>query len=351
MINDLRRRVSLRPSWIQIAGWAVASLVWLVIPSINRADDLPPTYKNPVYPKDFPDPFVLADGGKFYAYGTQTRGTGFQLMVSNDLVHWKTQVLDFPVPWSQAHYWAPEAVHHNGQYYLTYSALDPASKKHHIGIATANQPTGPFQHRAILVRGDDNKVGVIDATHFFEPDGSAFLVYSEETPRRIVMRQAKHDLLSVGSEVTELIHPDLEWEHGVTEAPTVILRDGIYHLFYSAGPYEGTKQSGRYSVGHAQAKSLKGPYLKSPQPILKSVEGDTYGPGHQCLVQTPDGAWWMLYHAWDNVGQPRYGENPSGRTVRLDRVEWKGNEPRVLGPTLTPQPAPITTGKSVISNR
>ena len=329
----------------------VALVGCFVAPSPILGQDSPPSYTNPVYPHDFPDPFVLMDGGKYYAYGTQTRGTGFQLMVSDDLVHWKTRVLDFPVPWSREHYWAPEAVHHNGQYYLTYSALDPASKKHHIGIATAQEPTGPFEHRAILVRGGDNKVGVIDATHFFEPDGSAFLIYSEETPRRIVMRQAKPDLLSVGDQVTELIHPDMEWEHGVTEAPTVILRGGVYHLFYSAGPYEGTKRSGRYSVGHAQAKALKGPYTKSAKPILESVEGATYGPGHQCLVQTPDQSWWMLYHAWDNVGQPRYGENPSGRTVRLDRVEWTGDEPRVVGPTLTPRPAPLATGKPVSSDR
>lgn len=306
----------------------------------TAAQDPPPTYTNPVYPKDFPDPYVLVDGGKYFAYGTQTRGTGFQLMVSSDLVHWVPQILDFPVPWSREHYWAPEAVHRNNQYYLTYSARDPVTRKHHIAIATGDRPTGPFTHRNLLVRGDDNQVGVIDATHFFEPDGSAFLIFSEETPRRVVLRAAAPDLLSVGPEVTELIRPDLDWERGVTEAPTIILRNGIYHLFYSAGPYEGTKNSGRYAVGHAQAKALKGPYTKSPKPILESVEGATYGPGHQCLVQTPEGTWWMLYHAWDNVGQPRYGQNPSGRTVRLDKVEWTGDEPRVLGPTLTPQPAP-----------
>ena len=331
------RRIWRRPRLLAVG---VVLAQGFIACAIALAQDAPPTYTNPVYPKDFPDPFVLVDGGKYYAYGTQTQGTGFQLMESNDLVHWTSRVLEFPIPWAEEHYWAPEVVRRNNQYYLTYSALDPASRKHHVAVATADRPTGPFTHRGLLVRGDSNKVGVIDATHFFEPDGSAFLVYSEETPRRVVMRSAAPDLLSVGPDVTELIRPDLDWERGVTEAPTIVRRNGIYHLFYSAGPYEGTKQSGRYSVGHAQAGALKGPYVKSPRPILESVEGATYGPGHQCLVQTPDGSWWMLYHAWDNVGQPRYGQNPSGRTVRLDRVEWAGDEPRVLGPTLTPQPAP-----------
>ena len=94
-------------------------------------------------------------------------------------------------------------------------------------------------------------------------------------------------------------------------------------------------------MGHALSRSLQGPYTKSSRPILESVEGATYGPGHQCVIPTPDGQWWLMYHAWDNVGQPRYGENPSGRTLRLDRIEWTGDEPKVIGPTLTPQAAPV----------
>ncbi len=327
----------------------VVAASWLSLPWGSTAQDAPPTYQNPVYPRDFPDPFVLLDGGRYYAYATQTRGTGFQLMDSTDLVHWTPRPLDLPIPWARDHYWAPEVVRRGDLYYLTYSALDPQTRKHHIAIATADKPTGPFTHRNLLVRGDDNRVGVIDATHFFEPDGSAFLIYSEETPRRVVLRPAAPDLLSVGDEVTELIRPDLDWERGVTEAPSVVSRDGVYHLFYSAGPYEGTKRSGRYSVGHASSKSLKGPYVKSPGPILESVEGATYGPGHQCLISTPDGTWWMLYHAWDAVGEPRYGQNPSGRTLRLDRLEWVGDEPKVVGPTLTPRAAPATRNVQVPS--
>jgi beta-xylosidase len=311
----------------------------LLFPGSALADD-PPTYTNPVHPKDFPDPFVIAHDGRYYAYGTQTRGTGFQLMESPDLVHWKLRPLDFPVPWAKDHYWAPEVIRHNGEFFLTYSALDPKSKKHHIALATSKAPTGPFRHRAILVQGGDNKVGVIDATIFFEDNGSAFLVYSEETPRRIVMRRMRPDLLSVENEITALLHPDLDWERGVTEAPMVIKRNGVYHLFYSGGPYQGEKRKDSYAVGHASAPALKGPYQKTPKPLLETLEGKVYGPGHQCLVNTPDGRWWCLYHAWDAEGEPRYGKNPSGRTVRLDRLVWQGDVPRIVGPTVTPQPGP-----------
>ena len=104
-----------------------------------RADD-PATYTNPVWDHDFPDPHVIRHGGKYYAYATQTAGTGFQLLVSDDLVHWTRQPLEFFVPWSRDHYWAPEVAERAGTFYFTYSALDPASKKHHIAVATATSP-------------------------------------------------------------------------------------------------------------------------------------------------------------------------------------------------------------------
>jgi beta-xylosidase len=328
------------PTWPRRAAPAVAVLAALLATVAPAAADEPPatTYTNPVYGHDFPDPFVLEEAGRYYAYGTQTQGTGFQLLESPDLIRWTPRPLNFPVPWARQHYWAPEVTRHEGRFYLTYSALDPTTRKHHIAIATASRPTGPFTHRAILVRGDENRVGVIDAVIAFD-DGRPFLIYSEETPRRIVLRELEPDLLAARPEVHELIRPDQTWERGVVEAPTVVKRNGVYHLFYSGGPYQGTRQGGHYAVSHASSRSLLGPYRKSPRPLLESVEGKVYGPGHQCILRKPDGSWWVLYHAWDAEGQPRYGENPHGRTLRIDRLEWDGDTPRILGPTITPQPA------------
>ena len=113
----------------------------------------PGTYTNPVHDRDFPDPHVIRHDGQFYAYATQSGADRFQVMQSPDLVRWTPLVLDFDVPWSKDHLWAPEVHVRDGTFYMTYSALDPESKKHHIGIATASSPTGPFTHRALLVRG------------------------------------------------------------------------------------------------------------------------------------------------------------------------------------------------------
>ena len=58
----------------------------------------------------------------------------------------------------------------------------------------------------------------------------------------------------------------------------MILRDDIYHLIYSAGSYQGTKADCRYVVAHASSRSLRGPYVKTPEPILAGRPGAVYGP-------------------------------------------------------------------------
>jgi beta-xylosidase len=296
------------------------------------------TYTNPVWPKDFPDPQVIAWKGKFFAYATETRGFRFQVLESPDLVNWTHRGTAFTVPWSDAHYWAPEVFIYRGKFYMTYSALHPETKKHDIGIAVADQPVGPFEHKAVLVRGGDNRVGVIDATLFFEGK-SAYIIYSEEDPRRIVLRKMTPDLLATEGDAVELLRPTEAWERGCTEAPTMVKRGRKYHLIYSGGWYQSAKGESSYCVAHAVADSVRGPYTKTGQ-ILKGDGEKVFGPGHQCVIKLKSGEEWMLYHAWDDQNEPRYGSNPLGRTLRLDRLTWEKDTPRVTGPTLTPQPAP-----------
>jgi len=301
----------------------------------------PTTYTNPVWNKDFPDPFVLPYKGKFYAYATETGGhKGFQVMESPDLVNWTHKGVAFKPDWSEIHYWAPEVLERNGTFYMTYSAENPVTKKHDIAVATSDNPLSGFVHRAVLVRGDDNKVGVIDATIFIDSDKTPYLIYSEEEPRRIVLRKMASDMLAVVGERVELMKPDREVEKGVTEAPTLIKRGGKYHLFYSTGWFQSNKPDANYSVWHSVASCLTGQYVKDAAPLVKTVADSTYSPGHQTLITLPSGEWWMIYHGWDAQNEPRYGSNPIGRSMWIDRLKWNGNTPTMQGATTTPQSAP-----------
>lgn len=319
-----------------------AVMIMLLMPTVGASADGPEaTYTNPVWAKNFPDPFVIRHDGLFYAYATQDTPEGFQVMQSPDLVRWTHRGTCFRPPWSDEHYWAPEVVELGGRFYMTYSARNPETGRHDIGVATATDPLGPFEHRAILVRGDDSNGGVIDATVFFDADGTAYTMYSEEDPRCIVLREMSSDLLSVGEERVEVVRPDRVWERGVTEAPTVLLRHGVYHLFFSVGWYQADTVNASYAVCHATAPAIRGPWTKSRGALLETRVERVYAPGHQCVITLPGGETWMAYHGWDDQNEPRYGSNPLGRTLRIDRLRWEGDTPIVDGPTLTPQPAPV----------
>ena len=73
---------------------------------------------------------------------------------------------------------------------------------------------------------------------------------------------------------------------------------------------------------------------KSPQPVFKtSAANGQFGPGHNSFTLSPDGTQeYIVYHAWN--------QEKTARLLCIDRLEWEGDRPVVLGPTWTPQPSP-----------
>ena len=51
--------------------------------------------------------------------------------------------------------------------------------------------------------------------------------------------------------------------------------------------------------------------------VASSLKDGVVGPGGQDIVVGPDGATWMLYHAW----------GPGYRTMSLDELAWDGDAP------------------------
>jgi beta-xylosidase len=303
------------------------------------------TYTNPVWNKNFPDPFILEDGGVYYAYGTQNSPNGFQVMSSKDLVSWKHLGSVGLPEWADGQLWAPEVYKWKGKWYMFYSALDRESRKRDLAVSIGDSPTGPFKFVAKLVIGksenpgkDDN--GAIDPTLHIE-DGKPYLLYIREAPPRSVKIVAlSDDLAKTITPAKVLIPVDREIEKGILDAPTLVKRDGTFWLFYSSGWFQSYKRDACYQVWAAPSKSLMGPYLKPAKPLLTTKLEETYSPGHQCVLKLPSGEWWMAYHAWNSTGEPLYGHNPEGRTLRIDRLEWAADGPKCSGPTTSPQAVP-----------
>ncbi len=142
----------------------------------------PATYANPVHDGPFADPFVLATGGAYYAYGTGTivDGRAFEVLRSDDLVRWTSlggalELLD--EPWAQD-YWAPEVAEHEGRFFLYYSAGE-GDEGHLLRVAEAERPEGPFRDCGVVLTPDERFA--IDAHPFCDPrDGRWYLFYAHD---------------------------------------------------------------------------------------------------------------------------------------------------------------------------
>src|SRR6266498_3851507 len=80
------------------------------------------TYRNPIIDRIGPaDPHVIRHEGKYYLYPTLD-GKGYDVFVSDDLVHWTQKPKCFSDPRGGA--WAPDVFHHkkgDGKFYLYYT--------------------------------------------------------------------------------------------------------------------------------------------------------------------------------------------------------------------------------------
>ncbi|MBO4468404.1 MAG: family 43 glycosylhydrolase [Clostridia bacterium] len=133
------------------------------------------------------DPFVLAENGKYYLYGTRagnwgTKTSGFDVYVSIDLENWSE-----PKPcFDSAAYglndgcnWAPEVHKYKGEYYMfaTFSEKSNCNKKTYI--LKSSSPEGPFApHSKGAVTPTEWEC--LDGTFYLSEDNKPFVVFSHE---------------------------------------------------------------------------------------------------------------------------------------------------------------------------
>lgn len=306
------------------------------------------TFQNPVLRQDFADPAILRVGDTFYAYATNSSGRNVTAARSTDLVHWELlpDVMPALPKWAKLTgglTWAPEVIEIDGTYVLYFTTRDKASNKQCVGVATSDGPEGKFKSagdQALVCQAQEG--GTIDASPFRDADGALYLYFKNDgnccgIPTYLYVQKLSADGLSLEGDATRLVRNDVQWEGGVVEAPTMVLHDGGYYLFFSANNYAGHE----YAVGYATCESATGPCEDAPEnPILASrlkPPPMIIGPGHQIVLDL-DGQTWILYHVWEVIGESRRGDR---RLLYIDKLDWVDGKPVVRGPTTDPQPRPI----------
>ncbi len=302
----------------------------------------PNEFVNPVIAQDFPDPDIVKVGDTYYAYATNAGGTNVQTAKSTDLVAW--QPLGDAMPslpqWVQPGLtWAPEVTTwDDGQTFTMYfTARDIASDKQCIGVATSNNPEGPFNgvgDKAFICQAEQG--GSIDASSFLEDDGTQYVLWKNDGnccgyPVYLYIQKVSEDGLTLEGEPTQLITNDQSWEGNLVEAPTLWKHNGKYYLLYSANSYAGAD----YATGWAVADTPTGPFAKpSSKPLMETdyKTGAAIGPGGQDVIVDKDGDTWIAYHSWDPTA--------TMRRMLLDELVWENGQPVVKGPDKGPQPKP-----------
>jgi len=308
------------------------------------------TYRNPVHAGPFADPFVLpvVDGYMAYGTGRIVDGRAFEVLRSHDLVHWTPAggALEPPAGLEATDFWAPEVAFHDGRWFMYYSG-GVGDAGHLLRVAVADAPEGPFRDEGLVLTPDERFA--IDPHPFRDADGQWYLFYAHDVLEgdRIgttIAVDRMLDMTRLEGRPRTLLHASDDWQlfrrdremYGrvadwhTLEGPFVVARDGRYFLLYSGGAWE---EPG-YGVSYAVADAPLGPYAEpvTGPAILQTRPDAVLGPGHNSVVAGPDGADWIVYHAWDLAR--------TARRMCIDRLVWGADGPERSGPSTGAQPAP-----------
>ena len=266
----------------------------------------------PALPGPNADPHIAAFGNTYYLYPTTDgiEGWGaksFSAWSSKDLVHWKNEgvILDLPrdLTWANRNAWAPAIATKNGKYYFYYSAAQC------IGVAVADQPTGPFKDPLgrPLVAKDAYRGQAIDPMVLVDDDGAAYLYWGQGQCHVVKLNA---DMTSYDPAAVVEFKPP-----GYNEGSFAFKRQGKYYLMWS----EYDTRDPRYSVAYATASSPLGPWVKAAQnPVLKG-RGVVKGAGHHSVLQVPGTDQWVIaYHRFLIPGGNGYNRETCLSPLRFD---------------------------------
>nr|WP_297165562.1 family 43 glycosylhydrolase [uncultured Dysgonomonas sp.] len=299
---------------------------------IPEGFEMPSTANNPVLEGYYADPDILYSEKtkRYYIYPTSDGFTGwsgyyFKTFSSDNLKDWKDEgvILDLKkdVSWADRNAWAPciieKKVKGNYKYYYYFSAAQK------IGVAVADNPTGPFvdSGKALI---DFKPEGVkdgqeIDPEVFADPKtGKSYLYWGNGY---MAVAELNEDMVSIKKNTIKVMTPDKTFR----EAITVFYRNGIYYFLWS----EDDTRSENYRVRYATSTSPTG-VLTIPENNLilaKDPSKGIYGTGHNSVLQIPGkDEWRIVYHRFSRPNSIRMGDAAGyHREVCIDTMEFNSD--------------------------
>ena len=106
-----------------------------------------------------------------------------------------------------------------------------------------------------------------------------------------MLQQLEKDGVTPLNDPIKILEHDNNKDGPLIESPSLIrAAEGVYYLFYSSHCFT----SPRYDIKYASSSSLKGPYVRAKQSLLRSGDFGLDSPGGATV--SPDGTK-MVFHA------------------------------------------------------
>ncbi len=265
-------------------------------------------YLNPIIAGDHPDPSILKDGENYYmTFSSFDSYPGLIIWHSKDLVNWKpiTPTLFKNV----GSVWAPDLVKHKNRYFIYFPGRAGNYRSNYVIFA--DSINGKWSDPI------DLKISLIDPGHAVGEDGKRYLFLSGG-----YYVQLNDNGLSVAGELKKTYdgwkYPD-EWivESFSQEGPKITKHGKYFYMILAEGGTAGPPTG--HMIVSARSTSIHGPWENSPyNPIARTLSSKEYwwSKGHGSLVESPNGKWSMVYHAYEK------NFLTLGRQTLLEPIEW-----------------------------
>jgi len=306
---------------------------------------------NPVLNGFYADPQVLYSQktNKYYIYPTTDGfpnwgGYSFNAFSSDDLANWTNDgtILDLStgqVSWANGNAWAPtiaeKMIDGNYKYFLYFSgnAINGSGKQ--IGVATADDPSGPFTDsgKAMIASSPTGSGQQIDPCFFSDPvSGKNYIYWGNGY---LAVAELNDDMISVKAGTIKVITPSggTTANYAYREGSYVFYRNGLYYFLWSV---DDTGVA-NYHVAYGTSTSPLGPITIAANPIviIQDPANKIYGTGHNSVLQIPGrDEWYIVYH---RINAAYLNNNPGyHREVCIDKMEFNADGTiKQVKPTLT----------------
>ena len=292
-------------------------------------------FVNPIYGGQ--DPFVCkGPDGRYYGVAESADSRQIEVFDSDRLTDRGVRRVVYQAAESgpsSADLWAPELWYLRGKWYIYYAgASAPGTSSwetHRMYVLEADTPLGPYRFAGPLDLGEYMS---IDGTVMELPDGGLIFFYMRKYRGvNTIFMAPMSSPTRISGEPVLLSKPDHPWEADINEGPFPIVRKGRVSLMYAANaahlPQYCLALIHCTDPGRILDPSV---WVKEPEPILAG-QGDVIGPGHACIVSSPDGREdYLLFHSkFDRDCTLPGGWN---RVVNLLKMTWNEQQRPVFDP-------------------